>query len=256
MNDLINLAAGAGVALLVGNAIHHRKRAQVAEAAAVDINRRLDRLAKKKQSTRAPAPAAPPPPKSASASGLSRDYDAIFARLGEGIPVPYLRALAWGESRLTPSAKNGDARGLFQIVPVVLADYNRRAGATLAPSDLYPPEQNTMVAASALRAMVASYARNHRDVPSLLEDWTNPAFVELVTFGWCAGWSERAGVGCVVRYLTSQLGTTDITLDVVAQHAAMAGASRHLSNPRKVRYAKAVTRRYFVERDRDAKEGR
>ncbi len=96
--------------------------------------------------------------------------------------MPYLRALAWGESLLTPSAKQGDARGLFQIVPVVLADYNRRAGATLAPSDLDPPEQNTMVAASALRAIVASYARNHRDVPNLLEDGTDPAFVELVPF--------------------------------------------------------------------------
>src|SRR5690242_9375986 len=40
-----------------------------------------------------------------------RSYDALFAEYGNGIPVPYLRALAWRESGMSPRETRGPAWG-------------------------------------------------------------------------------------------------------------------------------------------------
>lgn len=194
-------------------------------------------------------------PGAASASpSIPRTFDAVFARHGQDLPVAYLRALAWSESRLDPRAttRKSSATGLLQVVDVVRSDHNRLHGTAYTRKDLTDPVINVTVAAAALRRVVRSYARNHQAVPNLLEDWNNYRFVELLTNGWNAGWSERAGLGRVARYLAEQVGTNDITIDLVHQHARAAGATRHLYNPNRLRWAQKVARHYSDERARDA----
>ena len=79
-------------------------------------------------------------------------------------------------------------------------------------------------------------------------DWDNPRFVELVVFGWNAGYSEAGGVGRVARYLEAQGRGDEVTIDAVFDAAKAAGASRHLSNDAKRRWSKGVAAAYFRER--------
>ncbi|MGE0399146.1 MAG: transglycosylase SLT domain-containing protein [Kofleriaceae bacterium] len=176
----------------------------------------------------------------------SRAFDAIFAAHGQGIPVPYLRSLALHESNLNPRATTGGASGLFQVIEIVRTDFNARAGTTYTRQDLLDPAVNTTIAASALALIARSYAQHHPRVPNLRADWRNPQFVALLTFGWNAGWSERAGVGRIAQYL-EQRGVVDLTIDAVHKAAQAAGASPHLANPKKVAWSKAVAMRYFRE---------
>ena len=176
--------------------------------------------------------------------GLSRAHDELFRRHGRGLPVPYLRALAHAESGMRPD----DPLGLINVVPVALADYNRRHPADVVRAeDLRRPEVSVRVAADILRTIIASYARHHPDVAALREDWDNPVFVALLTFGWNAGFSERAGVGRVVAHLRSFQPDTPITIDSVARAARAAGAADTLRNPRKVSYCKGVVATYLRE---------
>jgi hypothetical protein len=91
-------------------------------------------------------------------------------------------------------------------------------------------------------------------VPNLREDWNNRRFVELLTFGWNAGYSERGGVGRVARFLERQGQHNEITIDSIHAAARDAGASRHLSNPKKVSWCKGVVALYSRERAREASE--
>jgi hypothetical protein len=199
---------------------------------------------------------APRPGSESATPALPRTFDAIFARHGQGVPVAYLRALAWHESRLIPTAtsRTTSATGLFQVLDVVRNDHNRLHGTAYTRDDLHDPVINVTIAAAALRRIAMSYARSHRTVPNLIEDWNNYRFVELLTSGWNAGWSERAGVGRVARYLEA-LGTTDVTIELIQQHARAAGATEHLQSAAKLRWSRQVARQYAAERVRDHQEG-
>jgi hypothetical protein len=182
------------------------------------------------------------------AKGITRKYDSLFAKHGRGLPIPYLRALAARESGMRAT----DPKGLINVVRVVREDYNERHGTTYQPPDLRDPVVSVTIAVDVLRRIIDGYAAKHSNVPNLREDWSNRHFVELLTFGWNAGMSEKAGVGRVVRYLEDQ-GRTDITLSDVAKNAHDAGASHWLwAHPKKVEWTRSVADLYFAERDRDA----
>jgi hypothetical protein len=199
---------------------------------------------------------APPPSRPANArrlqlanasTGLApHTFDQIFAAYGHGIPVPYLRALALHESGMNARSSDGRAWGLLQVIEVVRQDFNQRTGATYTRQDLLNPIVNVSIASSALATIVESYARNHPHVHNLQPDWQNPKFVELLTFGWNAGWSERGGVGRVATFL-EQRGVLDQTIETIHQAAAAAGASQHLSNAAKVAWSKSVAAQYLRE---------
>ena len=60
-------------------------------------------------------------------------FDKIFLAEGQGIPVPYLRALAKRESNNNPREQKGPAWGLLQVgvspkAGDVLKGYNKRYG--------------------------------------------------------------------------------------------------------------------------------
>lgn len=178
-----------------------------------------------------------------------RRFDALFAKRGRGLPVAYLRALAKRESNLNPREQTGAAWGLLQVTEIVRRDFNQRHGSSISRRDLLDPEVNVGVAAELLERIIASYERNHPGVANLQEDWSNPRFVELLTFGWNAGYSERGGVGRVARYLETR--SLSVTIDTVHKCAVVAGASRHLSNPKKVEWCKGVARLFYRERRRE-----
>jgi hypothetical protein len=180
-------------------------------------------------------------------SARVRRFDAVFQRYRGGIPMEYVRALVQRESNGQPSVRAGSAIGLMQIVPVVLADYNKRHGTSYRSDDLINPATNVAIGCELLRIIIKSYRKNHPRIRTLQTDWNSPQFVELLTFGWNAGFSEAGGVGRVARYLEG-LGAADITIDQVAAHAKLAGASKHLSNTAKVAWCKSVVALYLRER--------
>ena len=176
-----------------------------------------------------------------------RRFDPVFERYRGGVPLEYVRALVDRESSGRPTVRAGRAIGLMQIVPVVLADYNKRHGTTYRTEQLTDPATNVAIGCELLRLIVESYRKNHPRIANLQANWNNPRFVELLTLGWNAGFSEAGGVGRVARYLEG-LGALDITIDQVSAHAQLAGASKHLSNPAKVAWCKGVVALYQRER--------
>ena len=114
-------------------------------------------------------------------------------------------------------------------------------------AQLVDPATNVAIGCELLRLIATSYRKNHPRIPNLQPDWNNARFVELLTFGWNAGFSEAGGVGRVARCL-EKLGAVDITLDQISAHARLAGASKHLSNPAKVVWCKSVVALYLRER--------
>lgn len=198
-----------------------------------------------------PGPVTSPLEVDASTDALPRRLDPIFERHRGDIPIEYLRALAMRESGMTPSTRGRAGWGLFQIIEVVRSDFNRAHRTSYTRPQLLDPDVNTRIATWLLRFIIDSYHRHHPEVPNLRPDWTNPRFVELVTFGWNAGPSETGGVGRVVSYLVGK-GARDIDLALVHDHARTVGASKHLSDPAKVRWCRGVVALYLRERARTA----
>ncbi len=181
-------------------------------------------------------------------SSRVRRFDPVFERYRSSIPIEYVRALVERESNGLPSVRGGSAIGLMQIVPVVLDDYNKRHGTAYRTEHLADPAINVAIGCELLRIIIESYRKNHPRIRTLQANWNNPQFVELLTFGWNAGFSEAGGLGRVARYLEG-LGAVDVTIDQVAAHAKVAGASKHLSNPAKVTWCKSVVALYLRERE-------
>jgi len=176
-----------------------------------------------------------------------RRFDALFTRYRGELPIEYVRALVERESDGYPAVRTGSAIGLMQIVPVVLADYNKRHGTAYRSEHLADPSINVAIGCELLRLIISSYRKHHPRIASLQADWNNPRFVELLTLGWNAGYSEAGGLGRVARYL-EQLGARDIDVERVAAHAKLAGATKHLSNPAKLAWSKGVAALYQRER--------
>lgn len=195
----------------------------------------------------ATAPNTQTPRRAFATSDRVRRFDPVFERYRGTLPIEYVRALVERESNGRPSVRAGNAVGLMQIVPVVLTDYNKRHGTAYRSEHLADPAINVAIGCELLGLIVESYRKHHPRIASLQADWNNPRFVELLTLGWNAGFSEAGGVGRVARYL-EELGALDLTIDQVSAHAKLAGASKHLSNPAKVAWCKSVVALYQRER--------
>lgn len=194
---------------------------------------------------------------------LTRKYDPIFLAEGRGIPVPYLRALSHGESRLNPKSQDGSYWGLMQVgwrgKNAVLKGYNQRNKTRYTKQDLLNPTINIRIGADALRRHIKSYLRFRGK--NLREDWTNPEFIKLVTAGWNSGWSRArlknhkpntGGVGRVAWWLNKQ--RLPVTHDNVFKYAKAASATWALRGDlkrgrEKQLWQRAVMRRFFKQRD-------
>jgi soluble lytic murein transglycosylase-like protein len=174
---------------------------------------------------------------------LPKTYDALFVRYGGGLPLNFMRALAYKESTFNPNNASGPAWGLMQITEVVRKSYNQRHGTSYSRSDLLNPQVNVMMAGDLLRRIAAAYSK-HAD-RNMKPDWGNPEFVKLVLAGWNSGYSEGGGVGKVSRYLSSR--GVPVTHDNVFRYAAAAGATTQLQKPAKQAWQRSVSDLYFAE---------
>ena len=204
-------------------------------------------------------------------NGIDKRYDPLFKRHGGQIPVSFMRALAYSESRLKPdyelrkgidvktrsmpSGKKDSYWGLFQVgIKNVLKDYNERHGTSITREQLFDPEINTMLASGTLNRIVRAYQQlaNQLDINNMRTDFSNPEFVRLLVAGWNSGYSRRGGVQKVAAYLKSR--GIPVNHDTVFRYAKKAGATKFLDiaqYKRKYDWQRRVVRRYFEEKARD-----
>ena len=133
--------------------------------------------------------------------GVSTKYDDVFRAEGQGIPLAFLRALAWHESRLNPLSYKKHV-GLFQIGPGVRKDWNK-SHKKAVKAQYTDPALNTRVAAWHLNRIIAQYNRTKH--PALRgPDWMSPEWVKLLLAGWNVGWGKSTGVPQVAKWLKSK----------------------------------------------------
>jgi|GEM_PF-4053123 len=171
---------------------------------------------------------------------IPNTFDALFEKHRGPIPLSYLRALAWNESRMDPKNRTGTARGLLQVVDSVRRDFNKGRGQSVAPDQLFEAETNVVVATDLLRTIVRVL-----QAEGLKADWTSPEWAKLVTASWNSGWSRKMGVPKVLRHLKSQ--GLPLSHDNVFKHSAAASATRHLRNPKKQRWQRKVVRDFLED---------
>jgi len=170
----------------------------------------------------------------------------VIKYVGTDIPADYVLTLIDYESGGNENDVNSSsgATGLLQITKVALNDFNQRHGTNYQLTDALDPELNISIGVELLRRIVTSYTKSHP--VSLAADWRSARWVALVTLGWNAGYSERAGVGYVVGKLEAAgIEPGRITAETVSQLAAkLPDASRYLAMPDRVSWANRVTKSY------------
>ena len=180
---------------------------------------------------------------------LPRTFDPLFEKYRAGIPIEFLRALAMRESGMKPTikGKGGAAWGLLQITEAVRGDFNHANGTSYSREQLLQPAVNIAIGCWLLRLIADAYQKRHGDMRNMRTDWLNPRAVELLVYGWNAGFSSSGGVMRVVAKL-KELGARDVDIDLVAQNAGHLGGGKHLREPARVAWAKSVAALYLRER--------
>ncbi len=179
---------------------------------------------------------------------VSRKYDAIFEKHRGQLPLAFVRSLAKKESNLNPESwrgKAGSARGILQVIPTVLDGYNERHKTTYKRDDLFNPEVCTMIACDLLNRIITAYNKH----PALQFNPEDKRYMQLLVWGWNAGYSEAAGVGYVVGTMEkSGISSERITIDTAYQAASnLPKASKWLKVPEKVSWCKGVVSLYEKE---------
>jgi soluble lytic murein transglycosylase-like protein len=180
---------------------------------------------------------------------ISAVWDPLIEKYAGRVPVAFIRALIHGESGGNSQLENpaSHAAGLLQITEIVRRDWNdAHPDAPVGRDQLFDPEINVRLGAALLNRIVQVYAR-HR---TLQPDWGARRYTELVALGWNAGYSDHGGVGLAVSHLEAAgAQPADVTVDSVARVAAgLPEASRFVSRPDRIAYARAVADLYLGSR--------
>ncbi len=180
---------------------------------------------------------------------MTRKFDRIFIEEGKGLPLPFLRALAYSESRNNPKQASGPAWGLLQVginenAGDVLKSYNKRHGTDYTRRDVLDPRINVRIAGELLRTIVRMFKAE-----GLEPNWDNGNFIGLVTAAWNAGYSRKGGMVRVIRYLKKE--KIPITLSAAYANAKRSGAGKgfikRMAQPKRQKWHRAVVRRTFAE---------
>ena len=162
------------------------------------------------------------------ASNIPTIYDLVFKEVSGGVPVPFMKATAWSETRYKadatpPPAANSSAIGLFQMLDRTRGDFNKATEKSYTREDMKDPRKSAEAGAWHMRQIAREYARVAPSVFGIKGqagtfDWTNPRNVGLVSLGYTAGWSDVQGVAAVVRkMLEGGIAPDRITVDTVIQ---------------------------------------
>lgn len=157
------------------------------------------------------------------------------------VPAHYLEALSKGESNWTSDAVTGSYAGLLQVGYEVLDGYNKANGTTWEPKSRFNPRLNTLFCAWQLRTIADLYARS--GIPELREDWKSMEWQAMLTAGWNSGYSKKAGVLKVAKWLHDN--KMPVSHARIFSSSAAAGGTRHLRNPTKRRWQRGVALRSF-----------
>ncbi|HXI54639.1 MAG TPA: transglycosylase SLT domain-containing protein [Polyangia bacterium] len=169
----------------------------------------------------------------------------IFNRHADGLPVEFLKALAYHESGLDPAKVNpaSNATGLFQITAPVLIDFNKTRQTTHTLTDLKDADLAAAVAVYHLKRIIAHW----KESPALAADFDNRRFVELLVFGWNAG--PNAVLRIATRLEKIGVAADRITVDAVHDAAKAVAPETFVARPERVGFAKQVAATYFDVRD-------
>lgn len=184
---------------------------------------------------------------------VSHKYDAIYKAQAPTVPVAYLRALAHWESGQNPKNQTGSYRGLLQVEESDLAAYNKaHPNSKFTRQQMFEPGPNVAVwYAWFLRF---SKLADTTDVqPIDKPDWKNPEYVKLLTAAWNSGWSSKAGVVYMAKWLAKN--GHDVTHDNVFAFAKQASATKHLSNQAKKVWQKKVADEFLKQTAADILPG-
>ncbi len=184
---------------------------------------------------------------------MTRQFDRIFREEGKGLPLPFLRALAYSESRNNPNQASGPAWGLLQVginenAGNVLKSYNKRHGTDYTRRDVLDPRVNVRIAGELLRTIVRMFKAE-----GLEPNWDNGNFIGLVTAAWNAGYSRKVGVVHTIRFLKKN--GIPVTLAAVYQNTPKAAPKtkagrafiKRMAQPKRQKWHRSVVRRTFAE---------
>ena len=180
-------------------------------------------------------------------TAIPRTFDDAMGANRGTVPLAFLRALAWSESSMNPTAQapGSSAVGLFQILQWTLQDFERRHD--FPGMDRTNPSDATALAVDLLDQMVRTYAAR-----GLREDWSDPNFVGLVALGYKAGWSNVQGVAHVLGTLPRSAWTVG---GVTSAASALfpksrlwgSGGGGYMSDPALRRAVERVVDDYFSD---------
>lgn len=149
-------------------------------------------------------------------------FDACRRR---GISFNATMAIFENESGMNPSATSAgsSATGLGQILSGTRDLYNQRegkaAGLVVAnQAALKDPATNIRVATWLLRTIADLYAATCADA-KWKHNWANRDYVECVSLGYTAGWSDMEGVAGIIRRMTIEKRMPRPTADQVIKAA-------------------------------------
>ena len=184
---------------------------------------------------------------------MTRQFDRIFREEGKGLPLPFLRALAYSESRNNPKQASGPAWGLLQVgidkrAGNVLKSYNERHGTTYSAQDVLDPRINVRIAGELLRTIVRMFKAE-----GLEPNWENGNWLGLLTAAWNAGYSRKVGVVHTIQFLKAN--GIPVTLAAVYQNTPEAAPKtkagrafiKRMGQTKRRKWTRAVVRRTFAE---------
>ena len=175
---------------------------------------------------------------------LTREYDDVFKKYADDIPIALLRALAYPFS-VKGLASDGSA-GLFNIQQATLANYNQTHGTNYGTADLMDPDTNTKIGVWVLQKVANALIQAHGKTVS--RDWKDLRNVGLIIQGYHCGYGESTGNGKVIGGMEAKGFTPDrITFKTVAQAAPMLGGNDFLAQSARTSYIQSVLDRYASE---------
>jgi len=178
-----------------------------------------------------------------------RGFDRIFMEEGRDLPLPFLRALAFRESRNNAKQASGPAWGLLQVgidarAGNVLKSYNERFDTNYSRRDMLDPRLNVRVASELLARIVRMFKAEGME-----PNWENGNWVGLLAAAWNAGYSRKGGMVRVIRYLKRK--KIPVTLSAAYENAKHSGAGKgfikRMAQPKRQRWHRSVVASTFAE---------